>query len=436
MNTLPGHLAPAPWTDWKMRIVTHEEHFVLPALAGWIKQAALQLRAISAMAMGLALGACATMPARAPYALVELAQASVLPDEGVRFWAKGDDAAYRTWGDTLRQDRTASGLPAPATLLALSGGSDKGAFGAGLLAGWSRTGIRPAFDIVTGVSTGALIAPFAFLGPVEDPTLTALYTTISSSDIYRPRLLGGLLGGASLLDSKPLAELIARHVTPDLLDRIAAEHRRGRRLLVMTTQLDAQRGVIWDMGAIAQSRAPERLALFRRVLLASASIPGAFPPVLIDSAVGGHRIREMHVDGGTIGGFFTLPTSLVSAAQAGSPDHSAIFLIYNGVFGRNFEVVKPSTFSIMSRALATVLGQLDRNTAEELQALAQKRGVLFYLCALAPADIDEKSPLFDRRSMQEFYATGEKRAAAEGGCLRKPVTEELDLAGLQGAGAP
>ncbi|TCM14386.1 patatin-like phospholipase [Novosphingobium sp. PhB165] len=385
-------------------------------------------RLLAAMLMSSMLAACATMPPRSPYSVGDLAQASAVQAQPVRFWAKGDDAAYRRWGEILRQDRAESGLAAPATLLALSGGSDKGAFGAGLLTGWSRTGTRPEFDIVTGVSTGALIAPFAFLGSAEDPTLTAIYTNISSKDIYRKRVLGGLLGGPSLLDSRPLAALIARYVTPALLDRIAAEHRRGRRLLVMTTQLDAQQGTIWDMSAIAASNEPERAALFRRVLLASASIPGAFPPVLIDTTIGGRRISEMHVDGGAIGGFFTLPTGLIAANPAAPRSNAAIFLIYNGVLEPDFEVVKPRTLTIMSHALGTVLGQLDRNNADELKAFARDRGIPFHLCALVPAEIDTKAPLFDRDNMRTLYAIGEARAGQATGCLKRPAQPDAGLA--------
>lgn len=383
----------------------------------------LALRPVSAVLMSLALAACATMPARTPYTPGDLARASVLPGQTVRFWGQGDDDAYRLWSEALRKDRAASGLVAPRTLLALSGGSDKGAFGAGLLASWSRTGARPEFDIVTGVSTGALIAPFAFLGASQDAALTAIYTNIGRQDIFRPRPLNGLFGGPSLLDSKPLARLIARYVTPELLGQIAAEHRRGRRLLVMTTQLDAQRGAIWDMGAIAASASPERLVLFRQVLLASASIPGAFPPVLIDATIDGRQISEMHVDGGAIGGFFTLPIGIVMTVAPGPQTGAAIFLVYNGVLEPDFEIVKPRTFSVMSHALSTVLGQLDRNNVEGLRAFAKERKAPFYVCALAPSDLDKEAPLFDRKNMRALYAIGERRAAEESGCLRRPVAQ-------------
>jgi len=377
-------------------------------------------RWLVALLASLALAGCATMSPRTPYSAADSIRASPLPHEQVRLWATGDDAAYGRWRRSLLADRAAHGLASPRTLLALSGGSDKGAFGAGVLTAWTRAGNRPAFDIVTGVSTGALIAPFAFLGPDEDSTLTEIYTGISSKDIYRKRFLSGLLGGPSLLDSKPLAALIARHVTPAFLDRIAAQHRRGRRLLVMTTQLDAQRGVIWDMGAIAASSSPRRLTLFRKVLLASASIPGVFPPVLIDATVDGHEISEMHVDGGAIAGFFSLPSAMIESATPGSRPNAAIYLVYNGVFAPDFALVKPRTFSIISQALSTVLGELDRNNAGNLQAVAAQHHVPFYLCALAPTEVNRKAPLFDRANMRALYAIGERRVRSDG-CLQHPI---------------
>ncbi len=345
-----------------------------------------------------------------------------LAGEVVRYWSSGDDDAYRRWGESLLRDRQKRGVAAPKTLLALSGGSDKGAFGAGLLNAWSQSGQRPTFDIVTGVSTGALIAPFAFLGRDEDATLTKIYTNINSKDIYGQRILSGVFGGSSLLNSKPLEELIARYVTPTFLDRIAIHHRQGHRLLVMTTQLDAERGVIWDMGAIAASASPHRLALFRQVLLASSSIPGAFPPVLIDMTGHGHSFAEMHVDGGTVSGFFTLPRAMLSPGAAGStkPSGGAIYIIYNGRLNAQFEVTKPRTLSILSRALATLLGEADRNNVADLRDFARDRSIGFVVCAVQRPTKGDDAPLFDKAHMRELYVMGEQEGASVTGCLTRP----------------
>jgi hypothetical protein len=371
-----------------------------------------------ALPMMFALSACATVAQRVPYDATSIATAPLLAGGSIRFWASGDDATYRQWTEAMLAHRVANGLPAPATLLAVSGGSDKGAFGAGLLNAWTRRGGRPDFDIVTGVSTGALIAPFAFLGSTEDATLRALYTTIESRDIYRPRVLGGLLGGSSLLNSAPLAQLISRYVTPAFLDRIAARHRQGRRLLVMTTHLDAQRGVIWDMGAIAASSSPRRLTLFREVLLASSSIPGAFPPVLIDLERQGENLSEMHVDGGTISGFFALPQRILESTPA-PPPGSAIYVLYNGQLEPKFEVTSPRTLSILGRALETLLGEADRANVANLREFTRERNIGFFVCSIRPASMEEGARMFDTGRMRKLYTLGQHEGSSATGCLTK-----------------
>lgn len=351
------------------------------------------------------LSGCATTLPRIPFNAADLATAQVFPGEPVRFWADNDPDVYREWGETLAQQRSTS-QNNNMSLLALSGGSDKGAYSAGLLNGWTQRGSRPQFDIVTGVSTGALIAPFAFLGADEDDELRAIYTGIDDSDIYRHRVLGGLLGGTSLLDSKPLAKLIARYVTPDFLERIAVQHRLGRRLLVLTTNLDAQRGVVWDMGAIAANATPGHLALFREVLLASASIPGAFPPVMINASGNGHRFEEMHVDGGAIGGFFVMPRAMLEASSGRAPSGSSIHILYNGQISPQFEVVSPRTFSIMGRALSTVLGEIDRTGVDGLRGYAENHNIALSLCAIDSGFTAKEAKLFDRDFMRALYAYG------------------------------
>ena len=369
------------------------------------------------MAIMLALSACATLPPRIPHTLFDQDAATVLGDEPIRFWSRGDDARYSAWSARMLNDRQAASLGRPRTILALSGGSDKGAFSAGLLNAWTARGDRPQFDLVSGVSTGALIAPFAFLGTSEDAKLERLYTTLGRNDIYHRSVLSGLFGGASLLDTKPLQELIAHDVTPAVLDRIAVEHRRGRRLLVMTTNLDAQRGVIWDMGAIAASASPRRLALFRQVLLASAAIPGAFPPVLIDVTGNGREFSELHIDGGTVGGFFVLPRAMLFDPQVKPAGDEAIYVLYNGRLAPDFEVTKPRTFGILSRALLTLLGETDRASVEDLRLFTRENGVALIVCAIdQPTGVDD-APLFDTKRMQTLYSLGKQTVGSPDGCL-------------------
>ncbi len=182
------------------------------------------------------------------------------------------------------------------TILALSAGGADGAFGAGVLAGWTQSGTRPEFDVVTGVSTGSLLAVLSFLGPQHDPLVKELYTTQTNARIFRKRGLDGLLGD-SLYDNGPLKEQIEAHVTSELLEDVAREHRKGRRLYIATTNLDAGELVVWDMGKIALSKRADPVQFFQKVLRASAAVPGCFQPVYIKPRTG-VQLRQAHVDGG------------------------------------------------------------------------------------------------------------------------------------------
>jgi predicted acylesterase/phospholipase RssA len=212
---------------------------------------------------------------------------------------EGIASFYREQAYLKSQGHTGA-LP-PVYFLAVSGGGDNGAFGAGLLNGWTETGTRPEFKLVTGVSTGALIAPFAFLGPDHDGTLKRFYTTLAPSDILEMRSLLAAITSDALADNAPLWQLVENVVDQALLDAIAAEYNdKGRLLLVATVDLDARQSVLWNMTKIAASDDPKALELFRSVMIASAAIPGTFPPVMIDVELDGQAYQEMHVDGGTM----------------------------------------------------------------------------------------------------------------------------------------
>jgi len=204
----------------------------------------------------------------------------------------------------------------PINFLAISGGGDDGAFGAGLLNGWTEAGARPEFKAVTGISTGALIAPFAFLGSEHDKELRDVYTSVSPSDIYESRSMWAAITNDAMADSRPLWNLLGKYITPEFLKEIAAEYAKGRMLLIGTTNLDARRPVVWNMGEIASSGDPRAIDLFRKIMIASASIPGAFPPMMIDVEVDGKPYQEMHVDGGAMAQVFMYPPGLTRAVTA------------------------------------------------------------------------------------------------------------------------
>jgi len=301
--------------------------------------------------------------------------------------------------------------------LALSGGGANGAFGAGFLNGWTKTGERPIFKIVTGASTGALMAPFAFLGPSYDDALREFYTTTTTRNIFRPlSLLPQLLGGESLADSGPLRALIDRHVDAELLHQVALAHEAGRRLYFGTADLDSQNFVVWNMGLIAVSGAPNALELFRKVMLASASIPVAFAPVLFEVEADGRRYDEMHVDG-AVGAnvFYSGGVFSFSEARAGvgrGVGQEDIFVIHNGQLPPVPRVTRRSVRAIGSRAFestrkAAFVGDLFR-----IYAVAVREEAGFKWITMPNGVELERSELFDPVLMQALYDLGYGNAVA------------------------
>src|SRR5262249_55735259 len=227
--------------------------------------------------------------------------------------------------------------------LALSGGGADGAYGAGLLTGWSQSGNRPEFAVVTGVSIGALAAPYAFLGSRMDEDLRKNFAEITAADAFEDKATP-----ESLFDTWPLKQLIEKRVTREMLVAIAAEHAKGRRLFVVTTNVDAGRRVVWNMGAIAAAGDERALKLFREILLASSSIPGFFQPVLIDVEANGKKFQEMHLDGTVTAPFFVMPESMLAPGAARLPTNQ-IYVIVNSKLS--------SEFSMPERRINTILGR-------------------------------------------------------------------------------
>jgi predicted acylesterase/phospholipase RssA len=306
-----------------------------------------------------------------------------------------------------------NGPPPPVYFLAISGGGDNGAFGAGLLNGWTAAGTRPEFKVVTGVSTGALIAPFAFLGPKYDYVLKRVYTQTTQKDIFKKRgLVKGILGDA-MADTSPLAGVIASYVNQPLLDEIAAEYAKGRVLLVGTANLDSLEPVIWNMTAIAASKNPRAIPLFRQILLASASIPGAFPPQMIDVEVNGTRYQEMHVDGGTMAQVFLFPPSITAAKVGAAADRKRVlYVIRNARMDVEWASTKRRTLPIATRAIGSLTRTQGIGDLYRIYLTAQKDNIDFNL-AYIPATFNvPHREEFDTNYMQQLYANGQQAAQA------------------------
>jgi predicted patatin/cPLA2 family phospholipase len=362
---------------------------------------------------------CATLRPRSPLPDALESKVEVPGFPGVRAW--GDEISEsltKSARDSIHQERAAYGeavYKKPVTFLALSGGGAAGAFGVGVLYGWTEHGDRPQFNMVTGISTGALIAPFAFLGPQYDPLLRSCYTTTRTKDILKMKSLLTVLWREAVADSQPLAKLVAKQVDAQVLAAIAREHAKGRRLFIGTTQLDAQRLVIWDMGAIAAKGTPEALALFRKILVASASIPGAFPPQYIDVTAGGRTYQEMHVDGGTTAEVILYEGALKPFARIRKvAKHGMrpryLYIIRNSQVSGEWAKVKPRITSIGPRAIATLIKAQGVGDLYRLFAFA-KRDYMDYNLAAIPEDFTAtKKEEFDPVYMTKLFNLGYEKA--------------------------
>jgi hypothetical protein len=294
--------------------------------------------------------------------------------------------------------------------LSISGGGSDGAFGAGLLNGWSETGDRPKFKVVTGVSTGALIAPLAFLGSDFDEALKKSYTTVDASHIFTMHGLLPMLWSESATSTKPLQDLIGTYVSEHVLDLIAAEYKKGRRLYVASTNIDAEQPIIWDMGAIAASGKPDRLELFRKVLLASASIPSLFPPVLIDVNANGKKYQEMHVDGGTIAQLFLYPPTLEAGRLL--KRKRVAYIIRNARLDPDYVMAERRTINIAGRAINTMLAASGHNDVLRTYFISQRDGVDYNLAYIGTDFTLEKKGEFEQPYMQALFQYGYDQAKA------------------------
>ncbi|MEA3070021.1 MAG: hypothetical protein QOD29_1467 [Alphaproteobacteria bacterium] len=386
--------------------------------------AALRLRTIctTLYLLTLLLVGCSTTERSPPEPANLTDQSTVLGIPNARFYADTQAAAMAQ--EALRaveRERAVNGpgaavpvgrLP-PANLLAISGGSDDGAFGAGLLVGWTEAGTRPEFKLVSGVSTGALIAPFAFLGPAYDPQLRAIYTGVQPEDIYEKRFILTAVFNESFADTAPLFRVISRHLNEEMMAAIAREYAKGRLLLIGTTNLDSQRPVIWNIGAIAASGRPGAVDLVRKILLASASVPGLFPPVLVDVEAGGQRFQEMHVDGGAVAQMFLYPPSVGLQANVkaiGRERHA--FLIRNSRLDPDWASVERNLFSITGRAISTMIHYSGYNDILRIYATTQRDQVDYNLAFIGPDfNVEHKIP-FDQAYMRALFDYGYQRGRA------------------------
>lgn len=364
------------------------------------------------------LAGCATAPPRNPLP-EELSEEMIF--EGIPI------PNARWWGDSLPKDlieryaetrdqlelRDPEAFNRPVHYLAISGGGANGAFGAGLLNGWTAAGDRPEFNMITGISTGALIAPFAFVGPEKDTVLKEFYTTTSTKDILKQGWIFALLRREAGADSTPLENILTEIIDGKLIEQIAAEHNKGRRLFIGTANLDAARPVMWNIGAIADSGHPIAIPLIRKILLASASIPGAFPPVLIIVDAGEEKLDEMHVDGGTANQVFLYPARFDESRakrKLGLQGKSHLWIIRNGFIHPQFETVPNKATRIVSRSVSLLIRTQGNGDLQRLYLQTQNDNMDYNL-AFIPKTFNEPSEeAFDPVYMGKLFELGYEMA--------------------------
>jgi Patatin-like phospholipase len=368
--------------------------------------------------------ACTTVIARSPVPEDQLDSAApygITSELGpIREWGDGfdikrRDALIRSRGDLLRKvyaENIRTGTPVVQTSLALSGGGADGAFGAGLLNGWTARGDRPEFRAVTGISTGAIIAVFAFLGPDYDDKLKEVYTTYKTDQLMTKTIFAALTGGSALTDTRGYRRLIERYIDDTVVKEIAKNYLRGRTLLIGTTNLDASRPVIWDIGAIAASGHPDAGTLIHDIIQASSAIPAAFPPVLIPvETADGRRYDEMHVDGGATQQvmLFTPDFPMLALDRAvGVTFDRTLYVVINNKLKKPYDPVPPRVISIAGTAASSLLGGSGTGDIYKIFAIAQRDKIDLNVMWI-PRDFDkEASEPFDPVYMKSLYDLGYK----------------------------
>jgi predicted acylesterase/phospholipase RssA len=379
-------------------------------------------RRAAAFLLLVLLQACAPLPRLPPVPEAETERAVVPGIPESRMWI---DRSLSEWipvvlrdlareRDALLRDGQPIDPMPPINFLSISGGGDNGAFAAGLLSGWTASGTRPKFRVVTGISAGALIAPFAFLGPEYDDVVRTVATTLRPGDVFRERnRVAGLLSDG-MASSEPLRRIVKRYVTAEVLAAVAREFQKGRALEIATTDLDAGRQVTWNMGEIAASGAPGALELFQNIMIASTSIPGAVSPVMIDVDVGNHHYQEMHVDGGVITQVFAYPTHALAELEkaTGAPVNRPIhlFIVRNGRLDPEWSATPRRTLSVGGRAIGALIQAEGVDDVHRIYRTARQDHVDFKLAYIGPDFPSTPHETFDTTYMRALFDYGYRLA--------------------------
>ena len=384
-----------------------------PQLRVWLH------RTTACLLLSASLGGCGSARGRhpPPEAIAESVQVVGMPGN-VRDWGDRSSAILqRSFLEAAAQADGAFGMDVPTDGLAISGGGSYGAFAAGVLCGWTDSGTRPVFRTVTGVSVGAIIAPFAFLGFGYDERLEDMAKSATTDNLYRVRWWTEALTGDSVADTAPLRRFVQRYFDDEVLHAIAVEHHKGRRLLIATTNLDANRPVIWDLGAVAASGSPRALDLFRDVIMASAAVPVLFPPVYIDVECDGIVYDEMHVDGGVTSqvllyGSAVSRHDVVRESLPNAPS-ATYYVIRNGKFSTEWAPVRPRVLDIASRSISRIIQAQGVGDLWQVYAACRRDGLEFRLAFIPDEVAVPTDPEFDTVVVADLFERG-RTLAREG----------------------
>ncbi|WP_207538171.1 patatin-like phospholipase family protein [Sabulicella rubraurantiaca] len=395
------------------------------------RRALLRLGAGGLLAAGM--GGCALPTRRAAVPRGRATAATVLGVPNERFIpteAAGQEGLQREFVAAVERQLAARGLPAGVPnleldLLGISGGGENGAFGAGLLNGWTERGGRPVFSVVTGISTGALSAPFAFLGSAWDAPLRSVYTDITLADVLIRRSYTAAIWDDAMADNSPLFRTISRFLDEAMMAEIARAYAGGRLLLVGTSNLDAQVPVVWNIGAIAASGHPRALETVRRILLASSAIPGAFAPVLFDVTLDGQPYQELHVDGGAFAQVFLYPASVSQFRRQRMARRLPVaparaWIIRNARLDPEWATVERRTLGIAGRAIASMIAASGFNDVLRIYATTERDGVDYNLAYIGRDFTVEYDKPFDQAYMRPLYEYGRARALRGDAWVKRP----------------
>ena len=363
----------------------------------------------------LSVSGCVTSITHTPVPEPLISEAEIMNSSSIRFWGDEVTKRYRenfnikAWLEQRLEYQDAGNTRPAINFLALSGGGEDGSFAAGIITGWTQHGDRPEFDVITGVSAGALASPFVFLGPEYDKVLLDVYSNLGHEDIYRTQIFSGIFGGSAILDTRPLKSLLRKYVTIDVLNKIAQHHLKGRRLWIGTTNLDAGRPVIWDIGEIALSGLPNALDLVHNILLASSAVPGIFPPVIINVTVENKIYTELHVDGGVTRQAFLYPSQLVETDLINELENKIqrrLFIIRNGRSQAIYDPVNTNLYSIALKSLNMTIENKAIGDLYRIYAIAS-RDRIDYNLAIIPKSFNLKpKQSFDPEYTKALFKVG------------------------------